>query len=132
MPEHVHLLVSEPDQKTLADAMHYIKLSFAKRFRAHPRIPHPTVPQLMTVPQVRGRSVAPNLGSPDGSTRKGHYPVLASAILRPQRRGVNSETALSAQKPSEAWTDKDTGRLEVEQFPPLVSVRLWPSRHRYK
>jgi putative transposase len=70
MPEHVHLLVSEPDQKTLADAMHYIKISFAKRFRAHPRIPHPTVPQLMTVPQVRGRSVAPNLGSPDGRLEK--------------------------------------------------------------
>ena len=72
MPEHVHLLLSEPDQKTLADAMHYLKLSFAKRLKANPRIPHPTVlqsmtvPQSMMVPQVRDRSVAPNLGSPDG------------------------------------------------------------------
>ena len=31
MPEHVHLLVSEPDQETLADAMHFLKLSFTKR-----------------------------------------------------------------------------------------------------
>jgi len=28
MPEHVHLLVSEPQRGLLADAMHYLKLSF--------------------------------------------------------------------------------------------------------
>ena len=49
MPEHVHLLVSEPDQGTIADAMHFLKLSFAKRLKA-------------TVPQVRGRPLAANLG----------------------------------------------------------------------
>ena len=34
MPEHVHLLLSEPTQAKLADAMHYLKLSFAKRLRS--------------------------------------------------------------------------------------------------
>lgn len=34
MPEHVHLLVSEPERTTLADAIHYLKLSFAKRWRS--------------------------------------------------------------------------------------------------
>ena len=34
MPEHVHLLVSEPESSTLAEAMHYLKLSFVKRLRA--------------------------------------------------------------------------------------------------
>src|SRR5271157_2964254 len=33
MPEHVHLLVSEPGHGTLAEAIHYLKLSFAKRLR---------------------------------------------------------------------------------------------------
>jgi putative transposase len=33
MPEHVHLLLSEPELGTLADAMHYLKLSFSKRLR---------------------------------------------------------------------------------------------------
>ena len=33
MPEHVHLLLSEPEQGTLAEAIHYLKLSFAKRLR---------------------------------------------------------------------------------------------------
>lgn len=37
MPEHVHLLVSEPRQGLLADAMHYLKLSFAKRLGWWPR-----------------------------------------------------------------------------------------------
>ena len=31
MPEHVHLLLSEPPRARLADAIHYLKLSFAKR-----------------------------------------------------------------------------------------------------
>ena len=31
MPEHVHLLVSEPAREALADAMHFLKLSFTKR-----------------------------------------------------------------------------------------------------
>ena len=31
MPEHVHLLVSEPEQAALAEAVHYLKLSFTKR-----------------------------------------------------------------------------------------------------
>jgi putative transposase len=34
MPEHVHLLVSEPQPGLLADAIHYLKLSFAKRLGA--------------------------------------------------------------------------------------------------
>ena len=34
MPEHVHLLVSEPLHGLLADAMHCLKLSFAKRLAA--------------------------------------------------------------------------------------------------
>jgi putative transposase len=34
MPEHVHLLLSEPQRGLLADALHYLKLSFAKRLVA--------------------------------------------------------------------------------------------------
>jgi len=31
MPEHVHLLVNEPGQGSLADAIHFLKLAFSKR-----------------------------------------------------------------------------------------------------
>ena len=34
MPEHVHLLLSEPERGLLADAIHYLKLSFTKRLGA--------------------------------------------------------------------------------------------------
>ena len=34
MPEHVHLLVSEPEHGALAEAMHYLKLSFSKRAKS--------------------------------------------------------------------------------------------------
>ena len=37
MPEHAHILVSEPEQAMLADAMHFLKLSFAKRLRSRNR-----------------------------------------------------------------------------------------------
>jgi putative transposase len=37
MPEHVHLLMSEPERGLLADALHYLKLSFAKRLRSRER-----------------------------------------------------------------------------------------------
>jgi putative transposase len=51
MPEHVHLLVSEPEYRTLADAIHHLKLSSAKRFRAN-----------RLVAQVRAASFGANLG----------------------------------------------------------------------
>ena len=43
MPEHVHLLLSEPNVKsgTLADAIHFLKLSFAKRLRTLRRAVEP-------------------------------------------------------------------------------------------
>ncbi len=34
MPEHVHLLLGEPARGKLAEAIHYLKLSFAKRVRS--------------------------------------------------------------------------------------------------
>jgi REP-associated tyrosine transposase len=42
MPEHVHLLVNEPKHATLADAIHFLKLSFAKRLRSRKRATEPS------------------------------------------------------------------------------------------
>ncbi len=49
MPEHVHLLLSEPQRRLLADAVHYLKLSFAKRLVAQVN----PVAQVSLVAQVR-------------------------------------------------------------------------------
>ena len=51
MPEHVHLLLSEPPNAKLCDAIHNLKLSFSKRAKN------------LLVPQVRARSLSANLGS---------------------------------------------------------------------
>ena len=64
MPEHVHLLVSEPPGAKLADALHYLKLSFAKRTRGLRR---------SLVPQVRARFVRANLGTAPGSFWQKRY-----------------------------------------------------------
>jgi REP element-mobilizing transposase RayT len=60
MPEHVHLLLSEPQRGLLADALHYLKLSFAKR----------------QVPQVRVGSLDANLGMWDRNVGTGVTPLL--------------------------------------------------------
>ncbi len=36
MPEHVHLLISEPEAQPLADTLHWLKLTFSKRSRRVP------------------------------------------------------------------------------------------------
>jgi len=41
MPEHVHLLVSEPQQRPLATAIQALKLGFSRRLLAEERRPHP-------------------------------------------------------------------------------------------
>ena len=52
MPEHVHLLLSEPPGARLADAIHDLKLSFSKRAQNLKKV---------MVPQVRARSSGANL-----------------------------------------------------------------------
>jgi putative transposase len=41
MPEHIHLLVSEPQQRALATAIQALKLGFARRLLAEERRRHP-------------------------------------------------------------------------------------------
>ena len=62
MPEHVHLLVSEPEHGNLAEAMHYLKLSFSKRARS-----------LRLVPRVRGLPLDASLGPDEPFWQKRYY-----------------------------------------------------------
>ena len=59
MPEHVHLLLSEPECGTLADAMHYLKLSFTKRLYGLIR----AVPQVLVPVLDANLGTRANLGS---------------------------------------------------------------------
>ncbi len=68
MPEHVHLSLSEPRRGLLADAMHYLKLSFAKRLVAQvSQVAQVRAPILSAkVAQVRAPLLGANLGAPRG------------------------------------------------------------------
>ena len=90
MPEHVHLLVSEPERETLADAMHYLKLSFTKRLRSD--VPTETGPFW----QARGY---------DRNVRNAEEFAVKLGYIHenPVKRGLVTAA----------------GALEVEQFPSL-------------
>jgi putative transposase len=73
MPEHVHLLVSEPEHGNLAEAMHYLKLSLSKRARSLRLVPQVRVPVLDPVPQVRVLRLDANLGPDEPFWQKRYY-----------------------------------------------------------
>src|SRR5271157_2233209 len=108
MPEHVHLLLSEPEHCTLAEAIHYLKLSFAKRLRS----------RRQASAQVSVQKKDANLGH--RHQQQGSF--WQKTLLRPQRKGragVHGEVTIPAPEPGEARTGEGTRRLEVEQFPAL-------------
>src|SRR5258705_715719 len=110
MPEHVHRLVSEPERDTLADAIHYLKLSFANRWRGRRS-------------QVSVQTADANLGHPS-FWEKRYY----DRNVR-RRGGIHCEVAVLASQPGEAGTGQRTGRLEVEQF---SALRFAGTRSRSK
>ena len=109
MPEHIHLLVTEPEVGTLSTVMQVLKQRTAhallpKRKRRHPRQRN-----------LFGRRVEAQS-------------VLAGALLRLQR--VDDEEArgkapVYASQSSEARLGQSTGAVAVEQLPFLPSRRGW-------
>jgi REP element-mobilizing transposase RayT len=100
MPEHVHLLVSEPEAELLAKAIQAIKISVTRRAKTDRDERNLTLWQ------------------------KRYYPQ------REERRELRGEIALHSSQPGQAWTGRITGRLEVEQSPALPYVRNWAGRDR--
>ena len=96
MPEHVHLLVSEPEHGNLAEAMHYLKLSFSKRAKS------------LTGAQVSVQTKDAHLGHTNNHHQQQQprvRTVLAKEILRPKRTKrarVRRQVALSASESREA------------------------------
>ena len=56
MPEHVHLLLSEPERGSLAEAIHYLKLSFSKRVKTVAQVTSPRLGQPMAEPGAQLRT----------------------------------------------------------------------------
>ena len=110
MPEHIHLLIGEPQEKTPSTVMQALKLGFARRVLAQARRQRNP---------AQGRPVRP---------RPAAY--LAEAVLRLQRMErtqTHRETTLHASESSEARIGGLPGTLALEQLSRLLPGRGRPS-----
>ena len=93
MPEHFHLLVSEPDRKNLSEVMHALKLRFAKQVIAeeqHRRNPHQ--PELF--PEVPRRIWQARFYDFNVCTEKKRLQKLRYLHRNPVKRGLVSSPDL--------------------------------------
>ena len=105
MPEHFHLLMSEPQERIPSTVMQALKLGFARRVLA----------------QLRSPQFGPSVAVRTHSTA-----YLAETLLRLQCLEWSQacrETALHAPQPGEAWPGGVPGTLALEQFPRLCLRR---------
>jgi REP element-mobilizing transposase RayT len=103
MPEHVHLLLSEPRQDTLADALKSLKQGVSRRL----------------IPKMGG-PLKPAFGL------SGETAFLAKAVLRFQHSKLSAvcgEAALYSPQSGQARVMRASGGLAVEQLPPLRNRR---------
>ena len=110
MPEHVHLLVNEPEHATLADAIHYLKLSFAKRLRSR-------------TGTIESRSFWQKRYY-DRNVRDAREFSVKLRYLHRNRGPRQARFWLAAVEASAAWTGDRTGRVEVEQLSALCPARI--------
>lgn len=109
MPEHVHLLLSEPERGTLAEAIHFLKLSFTKRLQGRVRVGS----------QVSAASSGQAVGHPPAGSfwQKRYYD-------RNVRNGQEFTVKLRyLHRNGEAWLSEGCGGLEVERFSALCVSR---------
>jgi putative transposase len=121
MPEHVRLLLSEPEHDTLAGAIHYLKLSFAKRLRGR------------RVTQVGVQKKDANLGHQLGSfwqkryydrnvrdarefmvkLRYLHRNPVKRGLVKGQETGSGVVSAITLSGRTEWWRSNRSGRPEI-------------------
>ena len=103
MPEHVHLLLSEPEHDTLAAAIHYLKLSFAKRVRSR------SVTQVSVQkrdanlghPHPRGAPRPRLYGGPGTKNGRRAHPIAVNGMVHQARGRVAGEKPQGASSGSQ-------------------------------
>ena len=121
MPDHVHLLLSEPQRGLLADAVHHLKLSFAKRLVAQVRAP------------ILGANLGRNLGVPSGvfwqkryydrNVRDEHEFVEKLRYIHRNRGPRQTRFWLAGVEAGEGRIMRAPRRLAVEQLSSLCAAR---------
>jgi putative transposase len=102
MPEHVHLLISEPERGVLADAIHYLQLCFAKRV-------HGLSPELPGGVFWQKRYYDRNIRNESEFTEKLQY-----IHRNPVKRGLVKEPAEWKWSSSRHYARRETGVVEIE------------------
>jgi putative transposase len=96
MPEHVHLLISEPERGTVANAMQSLKIASAKR------------------------------GKRNGAVRADMLPFWQKRYYdrnESEHKEFIERPKYIQSQPGEAQAGGETGRLEMEQLSPLCQRR---------
>ena len=117
MPEHVHLLLSEPEQGTLAQAIHYLKLSFAKRVRS--------LAAMSAHVKVQPKDVKPGHSYSNGFWQKRYYDrnvrnwqeftvKLRYLHRNPVKRGLVKEAAEWKWSSFRHYAFREIGVVEIE------------------
>jgi hypothetical protein len=102
-PNMFHMLVNEPERATLAEAIHFLKLSFAKP--AQSKTSH-RIEFVLAKALLRPKR--------EGCAR------------------VRGKATILAPKSGEAWTGQGTRTLEVEQLSSLRTAGDWDRRNRVR
>src|SRR2546426_3554070 len=107
MPEHFHLLITEPERGNPSTVMQVLKQRFARRLHAVAQAAAP-------------KPTGPTEGSPRCRS------CLAAPFLRlrgVERTEAGGETKIYASQPSQARTGAGTGAMGLEEFPALCLRR---------
>jgi REP element-mobilizing transposase RayT len=108
MPEHIHLLIGEPQVKTPSTVMQALKLGFCAT--------------------RSGAGEAATQSNSSCSVRRAPATHLAETVLRFQRVDrtlTHRKTSLHASESGEARLGGLAGTLALEQFPRLLPARGW-------
>jgi REP element-mobilizing transposase RayT len=125
MPEHVHLLVSEPQRKTLSIAVQALKIGFVRRLEGIDNRSVAGVP--------RSRKNSETWGTLGGETRVTAKPFWQARfydfnVFTEEKR--IRETALHPSQSGRAWIGVIARPLAMEQFPLVPLRRSRPSANQ--
>jgi putative transposase len=132
MPEHVHLLVSEPQRKTLSTAIQALKLGVVRTLQVAETAPPPMSRKPReTLRQAQGRL----WGTPGGSKFTLHHfwmPRFYDFNVWTEKKRI--ETPLPPPEPRNPRAGGEARRLALDQLPLVPERRTRPSedqRHQY-
>ena len=127
MPNHIHLLISEPAKGTLSTVMQVLKQRVARRLRRKPR--KLVLSQQLLLPFLHAHLLA-QFWHPRFYDFAGAGSTWSPPEKRLESDQVRREAPIHAHEPRKTKTDRTPQRLALEQFLFLRQQGTWASSHR--